>query len=194
MKKTIEIFLYIIRHCFFNEIMSCCYCLLLISEWHTTQTIMNLRFWRLIRIYVIYVKFMFSSCHLSNRHRENLNLKASQTKLKLYNIYRTVCAIEFIIMDYNSVININKICRICLESKFLEENALTSLFNTDFAMIPAEMLMLCAKVKVIGDFFPKIHHFHSYSIIIVTIILWNIYEFTLIYPENRSEGRMAYQK
>lgn len=50
-------------------------------------------------------------------------------------------------MDYNTVININKICRICLE-----ENALTSVFNTEFAMIPAEMLMLCAKVKVIRDF------------------------------------------
>ncbi|XP_055298839.1 zinc finger protein 567 [Sitodiplosis mosellana] len=44
-------------------------------------------------------------------------------------------------MDYN--ININKICRVCLE-----ENVLTSIFNTEFAMIPAEMLMLCAKVKV----------------------------------------------
>lgn len=44
-------------------------------------------------------------------------------------------------MDYN--ININKICRVCLE-----ENALTSIFHTEFAMIPAEMLMLCAKVRV----------------------------------------------
>lgn len=44
-------------------------------------------------------------------------------------------------MDYN--ININKICRVCLE-----ENVLTSIFNTEFAMVPAEMLMLCAKVKV----------------------------------------------
>lgn len=47
-------------------------------------------------------------------------------------------------MDYN--ININKICRVCLE-----ENVLTSIFNTDFAMVPAEMLMLCAKVKVRPD-------------------------------------------
>lgn len=44
-------------------------------------------------------------------------------------------------MDYN--ININKICRVCLE-----ENAVTSIFHTEFAMIPAEMLMLCAKVRV----------------------------------------------
>lgn len=48
-------------------------------------------------------------------------------------------------MDYN--ININKICRVCLE-----ENVLTSIFNTEFAMIPAEMLMLCAKVKVTFSF------------------------------------------
>lgn len=115
--------------------------------------------------------FQLSSIKSSSGESE---LKASQTKVKLYNIYRTVCAIEFIIMDYNSVININKICRICLESKFLEENALTSLFNTDFAMIPAEMLMLCAKVKVISDFFLIIHHFHSYSIIIVTCHIFTI--------------------
>lgn len=44
-------------------------------------------------------------------------------------------------MDYN--ININKICRICLE-----EGVLTSIFNTEFAMMPADMLMLCAKIKV----------------------------------------------
>lgn len=44
-------------------------------------------------------------------------------------------------MDYN--ININKICRVCLE-----ESVLTSIFNTEFAMMPAEMMMLCAKVKV----------------------------------------------
>lgn len=44
-------------------------------------------------------------------------------------------------MDYN--ININKICRVCLE-----ESVLTSVFNSDFAMMPADMLMLCAKVRV----------------------------------------------
>lgn len=44
-------------------------------------------------------------------------------------------------MDYN--ININKICRVCLE-----ESVLTSIFNTDFAMVPSEMMMLCAKVRV----------------------------------------------
>ena len=42
-------------------------------------------------------------------------------------------------MDYN----INKMCRVCLE-----EGAFTSLFNTEFQMMPSEMLMLCAKVKV----------------------------------------------
>lgn len=45
-------------------------------------------------------------------------------------------------MDYN--ININKICRVCLE-----EGVLTSIFNTEFAMMPAEMIMLCAKIKVL---------------------------------------------
>lgn len=49
--------------------------------------------------------------------------------------------LKTITMDYN--ININKICRVCLE-----ENAVTSIFHTEFAMIPAEMLMLCAKVRV----------------------------------------------
>lgn len=44
-------------------------------------------------------------------------------------------------MDYN--ININKICRVCLE-----EGVLTSIFNTEFAMMPAEMIMLCARIKV----------------------------------------------
>lgn len=48
-------------------------------------------------------------------------------------------------MDYN--ININKICRVCLE-----EGVLTSVFNTEFAMMPAEMMMLCAKVKVFSAF------------------------------------------
>lgn len=76
-------------------------------------------------------------------------------------------------MDYNTAININKICRICLE-----ENALTSVFNTEFAMIPAEMLMLCAKVKVICNFVLKIYFLHSYSIIIVVYILYH--ESTLI--------------
>lgn len=42
-------------------------------------------------------------------------------------------------MDYN----INKMCRICLE-----EGVHTSIFTTDFQMTPAEMIMLCAKVKV----------------------------------------------
>lgn len=44
-------------------------------------------------------------------------------------------------MDYN--ININKICRVCLE-----EGVLTSIFNTEFAMMPSEMIVLCAKIKV----------------------------------------------
>lgn len=42
-------------------------------------------------------------------------------------------------MDYN----IHKMCRICLE-----EGVHTSIFNTEFQMQPAEMIMLCAKVKV----------------------------------------------
>lgn len=42
-------------------------------------------------------------------------------------------------MDYN----INKMCRICLE-----EGVLTSVFTTEFQMMPADMIMLCAKVKV----------------------------------------------
>lgn len=45
-------------------------------------------------------------------------------------------------MDYN--ININKICRVCLEEGLQH----TSIFNTEFAMMPAEMIMLCAKIKV----------------------------------------------
>lgn len=54
-------------------------------------------------------------------------------------------------MDYN--ININKICRVCLE-----ESVLTSIFNAEFAMMPAEMMMLCAKVKVcyIRNLIPEI--------------------------------------
>lgn len=46
-------------------------------------------------------------------------------------------------MEYN--FDMSKICRICLE---LEDSMLTSIFNTDFAMMPAAMMMLCAKVKV----------------------------------------------
>lgn len=44
-------------------------------------------------------------------------------------------------MDYN--FDVNKICRVCLE-----ESMLTSIFNTEFAMMPSDMMMLCAKVKV----------------------------------------------
>lgn len=47
-------------------------------------------------------------------------------------------------MDYN--ININKICRVCLE-----EGVLTSIFNTEFAMQPAEMIALCARIRVYRD-------------------------------------------
>lgn len=38
-------------------------------------------------------------------------------------------------MDYN--ININKICRVCLE-----EGVLTSIFNMEFAMMPGEEMKL----------------------------------------------------
>lgn len=38
-----------------------------------------------------------------------------------------------------------KYCRICLEEG---GGILTSIFNTEFAMMPSEMIMLCAKVKV----------------------------------------------
>lgn len=42
-------------------------------------------------------------------------------------------------MDYN----IHKICRVCLE-----EGAVTSIFSTEFAMMPSTMLMLVSKVRV----------------------------------------------
>ncbi|XP_067623463.1 zinc finger protein 32 [Eurosta solidaginis] len=42
-------------------------------------------------------------------------------------------------MDYN----IHKICRVCLE-----EGALTSIYSTEFAMMPCTMLMMCAKIRV----------------------------------------------
>lgn len=45
-------------------------------------------------------------------------------------------------MDYN--INIHKICRVCLE-----EGALSSIFHTDYTVLPAEMIVFCAKVKVL---------------------------------------------
>lgn len=38
-----------------------------------------------------------------------------------------------------------KYCRICLEEG---GGVLTSIFNTEFAMMPSDMTMLCAKVKV----------------------------------------------
>ncbi|CAD7080050.1 unnamed protein product [Hermetia illucens] len=42
-------------------------------------------------------------------------------------------------MDYN----IHKICRVCLE-----EGAVTSIFSTEFAMMPSTMLMLVSKVRI----------------------------------------------
>lgn len=42
-------------------------------------------------------------------------------------------------MDYN----IHKICRVCLE-----EGALTSIYSTEFAMMPMTMMMMCAKIRV----------------------------------------------
>ncbi|EDW54569.1 zinc finger protein OZF [Drosophila sechellia] len=43
-------------------------------------------------------------------------------------------------MDYN----IHKICRVCLE----ELHPVTSIYSTDFAMMPSVMLMQCAKIRV----------------------------------------------
>ncbi|XP_017097634.1 transcriptional repressor RHIT [Drosophila bipectinata] len=45
-------------------------------------------------------------------------------------------------MDYN----INKICRVCLEEG--TPGPLTSIYSTDFAMMPSVMLMQCAKIRV----------------------------------------------
>jgi hypothetical protein len=43
-------------------------------------------------------------------------------------------------MDYN----INRLCRVCLE-----EGVFTSIFSTELvAMPPAEMLVLCANIKI----------------------------------------------
>ncbi|TMW47296.1 hypothetical protein DOY81_007632 [Sarcophaga bullata] len=42
-------------------------------------------------------------------------------------------------MDYN----LHKICRVCLK-----EGALTSIYSTEFSMMPSTMLMLCAKIRV----------------------------------------------
>ncbi|XP_030384325.1 zinc finger protein 205 [Scaptodrosophila lebanonensis] len=42
-------------------------------------------------------------------------------------------------MDYN----IHKICRVCLE-----EGAQTSIYSTEFAMMPSAMMMMCAKIRV----------------------------------------------
>lgn len=40
--------------------------------------------------------------------------------------------------------DVDKVCRICLE-----EGVLTSVFTCDFGIMPCQMLMLCAKIKVI---------------------------------------------
>lgn len=45
-------------------------------------------------------------------------------------------------MDYN----IHKICRVCLEEG--TPGPLTSIYSTDFAMMPSVMLMQCAKIRV----------------------------------------------
>lgn len=53
-------------------------------------------------------------------------------------------------MEYNY--DMNKICRICLELD--ETTMLTSIFNTSvFAMMPSEMIMHFAKIKVYQAFF-----------------------------------------
>ncbi|XP_068140227.1 zinc finger protein 32 [Drosophila tropicalis] len=45
-------------------------------------------------------------------------------------------------MDYN----IHKICRVCLEEA--APGPLTSIYSTDFAMMPSVMLMQCAKIRI----------------------------------------------
>lgn len=45
-------------------------------------------------------------------------------------------------MDYN----IHKICRVCLEE--VNPISVTSIYSTDFAMMPSVMLMQCAKIRV----------------------------------------------
>lgn len=52
-------------------------------------------------------------------------------------------------MDYN----ISRLCRVCLE-----EGVFTSIFNTDLvAMAPADMLVMCANIKVMF-FIQKFFH------------------------------------
>lgn len=37
----------------------------------------------------------------------------------------------------------NSNCRVCLE-----DTALNSIFSTEFAMLPCDMMMLCSKIRV----------------------------------------------
>lgn len=91
----------------------------------------------------------FLSCHTCISHHNKTKQRRSTAKARA--IRNALVRLNVLMtnnelnctpkMDYN--ININKICRVCLE-----ESVLTSIFNTEFAMMPAEMMMLCAKVKV----------------------------------------------
>lgn len=45
-------------------------------------------------------------------------------------------------MDFN----VHKICRVCLEEG--APSPLTSIYSTDFAMMPSQMLMMCSKIRV----------------------------------------------
>ncbi|KAH8377367.1 hypothetical protein KR093_005083 [Drosophila rubida] len=45
-------------------------------------------------------------------------------------------------MDFN----VHKICRVCLEEG--APNPLTSIYSTEFAMMPSQMLMMCSKIRV----------------------------------------------
>ncbi|ALC39751.1 CG17328 [Drosophila busckii] len=52
-------------------------------------------------------------------------------------------------MDFN----VHKICRICLEEG--APSPLTSIYSTEFAMMPSQMLMMCSKIRVYkGDGLP----------------------------------------
>lgn len=42
-----------------------------------------------------------------------------------------------------TIIEMNKICRICLEEGFL-----TSIYNEEYAVSPAEMIHFCSAIKV----------------------------------------------
>lgn len=49
-------------------------------------------------------------------------------------------------MEYN----IHKMCRVCLE-----EGIFTSIYSNEFAMMPVDMIVLCANVKVCKEIIQK---------------------------------------